>query len=345
MSGVYEKYHSEINRDHIMSIVSNILNTEYGIVLSDIDGSKKDFQSQLIKTFSTQKSDDLVSLNKSLIDSFISYAKDNYQKTDVQNKLSELLKQRNTIFENKEETIISPIKGENDIKNTQQNKQKQPYKHAYGPITINSVKRSSIQSSRYNYTYDLDKHKIKPEDLNSIIKIIIPIDETYIFSHPILYLSIIEFDYNIYLQKTGEINNGHRKYGIYEPNQKNTINTNTENHISKISIDIRDISETKYAGSDILKANQLNITDNQLCLSCSNIRDHDFKEGDVIKFININLKKYKRLFTHPLKIQSIEENKLYCDMDEDCEDMEDDSLDMKIMNVSNQNIIYFNSVQ
>ena len=32
---IYEKYHSEINRNNIYNIVEDILNKEYGIVLSD----------------------------------------------------------------------------------------------------------------------------------------------------------------------------------------------------------------------------------------------------------------------------------------------------------------------
>ena len=36
----------------------------------------------LIQTFSSKQSDDLVTLNKSLIDEFIKHARENYKKTD-----------------------------------------------------------------------------------------------------------------------------------------------------------------------------------------------------------------------------------------------------------------------
>ena len=41
---LYEKYHSEINSQHIYGIVSDIVNKEFGIVLDDITESRDDFQ-------------------------------------------------------------------------------------------------------------------------------------------------------------------------------------------------------------------------------------------------------------------------------------------------------------
>jgi hypothetical protein len=338
MVDVYEKYHSELNRDHIYGIVTDILNKEYGIVLQDIDTSKDDFQNQLIKTFSSNQNNDLVSLNKSLIDTFVSYAKDNYKKTDIDNKLTDLLKERETIFQKKNPEIVpshpDPIK-EDEVKITKN----ETYIND-GSITLNSVKRSSVLSSRYCYSYDLQKHDILSESIRKLSKIIIPIEESYIFSHPIIYVNIKELDYSLNLQKTGEIDNGYRKYGIYESFDTKILSL--KQNIQKITIDIRDISETKYTNYDVVKVNQLTIKDNVVDFVCSQIQTNDYLIGDMIKLININSRKYRRLFSYPLKIKEIKGNHIICDLDDEYNDIKQETIDMKILNVSNQNMIYFN---
>lgn len=344
MSDVYEKYHSELNKKHIWGIVTDILNKEYGIVLKDIPKSEDDFQKSLIQTFSTQQSDDLVSLNKSLIDSYISHAKENYQKTDVNNKLTQLLQQRESIFQPKveeEESIIEePIqrikeKGplpDNVSDNVSDNK-KQP------TITINSSKRSNVLSSRYCYSYNLEKHSIDPQKLHHLTKLVIPIEDVYIFSHPIIVIYLKELDTTIYLQKTNTIENNGRIFGVYESNDKNILPLKD---IQKLTIDIRDVSETKYTNYDVIKINKLTIKGKNVNFSCSHFQKTDFQVGDTIKLININLRKYKRLFTYPLKIKDIQENIITCDLEEEYKDITDETIDMKMLNISNQNIVYFN---
>ena len=63
---------------------------------------------------------------------------------------------------------------------------------------------------------------------------------------------------------------------------------------------------------------------------------------DMIKLININSRKYKRLFTYPLKIIKIQENCISCNLEDEYKNITDEGIDMKMLNISNQNIIYFN---
>jgi len=349
MSDVYEKYHSDLNKKHILGIVTDILNKEYGIVLKDIPKSEDDFQKSLIQTFSTQQSDDLVSLNKSLIDSYISHAKENYQKTDVNNKLTQLLQQRESIFQPKviEESIIEkePIQIIKEIEpipdNLSDNVSDNVSENMKPPnvITINSSKRSNVLSSRYCYSYDLEKHSIDSQQLHHLTKLVIPIEDVYIFSHPIIVIYLKELDTTIYLQKTDTIENNGRIFGVYESNDKNILPLKD---IQKLTIDIRDVSETKYANYDIIKINKLTINGNNVIFSCSHFQKTDFQVGDIIKLININLRKYKRLFTYPLKIKEIQDNLITCDLEDEYKDITDETIDMKMLNISNQNIVYFN---
>ena len=58
-------------------------------------------------------------------------------------------------------------------------------------VSFSSNKRTSINSSRYNYSVDLSKCGIDPQKLHSLSRIIIPIENNYIFSLPILTLILI----------------------------------------------------------------------------------------------------------------------------------------------------------
>ena len=359
MTDVYEKYHSELNKEHIFKIVTDILNNDYGIVLNDISTSKEDFQKSLIQTFSSKQSDDLVTLNKTLIDEFIKHARENYKKTDVDNKLNQLLQERETLFNrlSTSQPINQPINqpnnqpnnqpknNKNDSSNTdtdeEQSINEQLFKTKQLPVvTINSSKRSNISSSRFCYTYDLQKHSIESKNLQKLSKIMIPYEDVYIFSHAVILVLLKELDITIHLHKTDTIENKGRIYGIYE---------SVDNHIlpikdiQKLTIDIRDISETKYTNFDIIKINKLIIKDNRVTFTCSQFQPIDYQVGDMIKLININSRKYKRLFTYPLKITEIQENCISCNLEDEYKNVTDEGIDMKMLNISNQNIVYFNS--
>ena len=335
---LYEKYHSEINSQHIYGIVSDIVNKEFGIVLDDITESKDDFQKQLIKTFSENESDDLVTLNKSLIDKYMSNARENYKKTDIDNKYSDLLRDRDTLFTN---NIVSEeiVPEEEEIISEEEIEEVMEEEETNESIHINSSKRSTTLSSRFYYSYDLKKNKIDSRDIEQLSRMILQIEDTYLFSHPVLFVSIKELDYKIYLQKVQTIENGDRKYGVYESFDKSKIQPKD---ISKLTIDIRDVSGTRYKHHDIVKVNILEIKGDIIRFTCSQLQSTDFRKGDSIKLININSRKYKELFTYPLQISKLSDSKIYCRLDEEYDEVIDDTVDMKIMNISNQNILYFN---
>ena len=103
---------------------------------------------------------------------------DNYQSLETQ--ISDILPEKMNTEIIQEEVIIKEKK--------------------YPEIKIFSSKRNNIQSSRYYYNYNLKKNDINSNDLNIISRIMIPIEDNYIFTLPILFLTIKELNYDITLE-------------------------------------------------------------------------------------------------------------------------------------------------
>ena len=148
-------------------------------------------------------------------------------------------------------------------------------------------------------------------------------------------------DYNIHIQQEKVIEGGNRTYGVYQAIQdckiKNTIP-------ERITIDIRDITGKRYISSDILKVNILEIKKGRIYFTCSLINHNDYETKDYIKIINNNSNTLFHVLQEPLKIKKIQGNIIICEY-LGLIDLEDDiytNIDMKIMNMSNQNIFYLN---
>lgn len=324
---LYEKYHSDLNFDHMFNVVKDIINSELRIDINSIPSSKEDFQTCLIKTFSENKADDLVTLNKYLLNNYVSFSRDNYLKTDMKQKYDELMEERGKVFETEE-----PVK---EIEMKQLDISQEPLQ----TFTITSSKRLSIHSSRFYHTYNLNNLGIPSESLRYITRIILPFESTYIFTHPIIQIRVQELNYQTYLQKTEEINHGKRMYCVYETFDKTPCPpTNTDT----ITVDIRDVSGVRYKDYDIVKVNIIHLQERKVHFQCSEVKEEDFKVGDQIKVINSQSKQWKQWFTGPLLIDSIEKNKITCIYPYTGKEKIDESVDMKLMNISNQNVITFN---
>jgi len=207
----------------------------------------------------------------------------------------------------------------------------------YPQYKVISSKRSNIQSSRFHYVYNLLKNNIKSSELKKVSKIVIPVEENYIFSSPILFLQIKELNFSSSFELDHIIDDDKKKYGYYKSLEDNTIELNTD--IEKITIDIRDVSETRYDKIDIAKVNVIEIKDSEIKFTCTNIEENNYSEGEYIKIINNYTKSLK--LNVPLKVLRIEGNKIICPYESKITKKITD-VDMKLLNTSNQNIIYFN---
>ena len=74
---------------------------------------------------------------------------------------------------------------------------------------------------------------------HQISKLIIPIEDNYLFSIPVINIIIPELNYSIHMQREEIIEGGHRKYGVYESIETSRI---LKELPERITIDIRDIN-------------------------------------------------------------------------------------------------------
>ena len=266
----------------------------------------------------------------------------------VKNPFTDL--KMNTITEVNEDKLLdkpldSPFKEipkeipliQNEIKQIKdENNYNIPKEIKYPEYKVLSSKRSNIQSSRYNYAYNLVKNNIKSSEIKKITKMMIPLEDNYIFSLPLLFLKIKELNVDISFQLENVIEKDERKFGYYKALEDTEIN---KGDLEKITIDIRDVSETRYDKVDIAKVNILELKNNEIHFTCTNIEENNFLVNDYVKIINNYTKGFK--INNPLKIQRIEKNILICLYSDNISKKYSD-VDMKLMNTSNQNIIYFN---
>ena len=377
---LYDKYHSNVNIDYIWNILSQVVYKETNEDIKDNNDYKQIFIENSKNIFKEVNSDELSEINKILLDKSVLELtnkiklKNNTnistkidENSTIQDKYNQMIQSRNTPlmkpnddndlnvplnngnpfstmieninnqdFNNGEpniqETIIQPEIGSTNIIENVPIKQE----IIYPKIKISSNKRTNIQSSRYNYDINLYKNNIKSSELKFIDKILIPIEDNYIFSSPILHLDIKELNLNFSFELDHILDKNGREYGYYIPLEKHLIELNQD--IEKLSIDIRDISETKYENIDIAKVNIIQINKTDIVFTCTNVNGN-FLVNDYIKIINNYTKNFK--LNYPLKIKSIVGNTITCDYNSNISKKLTD-VDMKLLNTSNQNIIYFN---
>jgi hypothetical protein len=363
---LYEQFHSDINKKHMYNIITEIMEKEKKINLKDNDENYNLFLESFSTVFEEYDADEIETMNKYLLEYNIKkfteiniqpIIKDDFEKLLEEREKQDLIlepKNKNEDFDVKEinsddkiNMIINEIDKEvsvklinnDDIKNDNDNDDIESNKLLH----LNSSKRTNIHSSRYYYKIDLEKLNISSKDLISINKIVVPIEDNYIFSIPVFVLNIPELNVNVHMQQSEIIDGPHRKYGLYKAIEGNKIKI--KKNVSRITVDIRDISEKKYNTFDILKINIVEFKNKRIYFTCSLIHKNDYQAGDYIKIINNNShNNIFSIFQEPLKIKKIQDNILVCEYRglNEIEDNVYTNIDMKIMNMSNQNIIYFN---
>jgi hypothetical protein len=362
---LFEQFHSDINKNYMFNMIKTIITKEFNKDITG-EGNYNSFINTLEKVFKENDSDDISDLNKILLDIEVGKYRVRYgpeleeqvvvsnnnkarsmedliKQREQQNKLPIIneggeIKEKKNVFGTSIETLIVDKKDE--IIEEGIIKEKVIIKEEkLKSISINSSQRKSINSSRYNYMVNLKDNDIESKDIKYVSKMIIPIEDNYMFSIPVLILKIPELNINIHMQQEDNITTSKGSFGIYEPINKQEININD---VNKITIQISDVSESDFPSIDILKVNIVQIKDNKLGLTCSNINKMNYKIGDNIKIINNHTYDLYKLSKTPLKINNIIDNIIYCWLPDKFNNCKHDNSDMKILNLSNQNIIFFN---
>ena len=351
---LYEQFHSDINKKFMFDMIKNIIHKEINFDISLDSENYTQFLSTFEKTFNENDVEEIEQMNKALLDNNVRLFLEKLKKPDpkMQNDLEKLLKERESqdnftnvsTINNKGNEVSNEMGNEvsNEIKKFKKVKKikKQEVEEKRNSQKINSSQRTNINSSRYNYKINLMKHSISSNELDSISRLIIPIEDNYLFTIPVLRIIIPELDCDIHMQQEETIQGNHRKYGVYRCIEEHHL---LKDIIDRITINIQDISGQKYYGSDILKVNIIEVKKNKIYFTCSTINSLDYQISDYIKVINNNTSTLFQVLQDPLKIKKIQENVIICEYTglEYLENRIYTDIDMKLMNMSNQNILYF----
>jgi len=374
---LYEQFHSDINKKFMFDILKNEL-LKKKIEMNNDESNYNQFLTYFPKIFDQNNEDEIEAYNKLLLDETIKHFSEKDQTQKTMTDLEQIMRERDNIYttintnENEnneritsESSVMESIVEYSPPLNTKVDKKVVPYTEI-GDLNVETIdeikeikevenvkkiksnvqynivssKRSNINSSRYNYRISLKKNSIDSRNLHKISKMIIPIEENFIFEIPVLMLSIPELNCKIHMKQEEVIENKNKCCGVYLPMVDHTIDVE---NVDKITIDVRDITETRYPMNDILKINIVELKANTVEFTCSNINRLNFKVSDNIKIINIqDSSKLEMILNRPFKIKKINKNVIICKLDESYEPEVFNDIDMKIMNMSNQNIIYFN---
>ena len=363
---LYEQFHSDINKKHMYNVIHTFIQKEKGFNILDDPENYQIFLSSVPMVFENNNVDEIEEMNQILLDNNVNFFTEKYEKKTIEpivkDDFDKLLQERekqdiasNTSKSSTSENEIQEEKSNETIDmlletfKTKSNEEVKEVKEVKKNdietkiIHINSSKRTNINSSRYNYKIDLFKNDISVNEIEKISKLIIPIEDNYLFSIPVLVLIIPELNCNIHMQQEEVLEGNNRKYGVYQSIETHTLIN--KGNTGRITIDIRDVSEKKYNSCDILKVNIVEFKNNRIYFTCSSIHKLDYQIGDYIKIINNNShNSLFHIFQEPLKIKKLQENILVCEYRgiDEIDDKILTNIDMKIMNMSNQNIVYFN---
>lgn len=351
---LYEQYNSELNKNYMKELIVDVLKKEVGFDLSTDDEYSDYYNREYDRTFTESNNvEDLRDINKILLDKHVSYFVDKYNKipsTNVTDDYNQLIQEREDFSSTPIEQIIPQRKEmTTTIESIPIESSKEVKIETYKTFHMGSFKRSNTFSSRYNYKIDLTKNKKQSSDIHYIEKIIIPLEDNFLFSQPILSVSIPELSYETHLELDNTMQTQNRSFGVYK---NKDISTQVSHELldkehSKITIDIRDIGDNKYPSQDIVNVNVIEIVNvkssTMIIFTCSKIEKGDYMKGDYIKIINNLTKELKTLLKEPFKIEKIKKNQIYCllDLETPMETTKYDSIDMKLINMSHQNMVYF----
>ena len=225
-----------------------------------------------------------------------------------------------------------------DYESYQGNNVEQIQVEEFRPVQkIVSNKRSHIRSSRYNYVFNLKNNNMNIHDNSQILKLIIPLEDNYIFNHSVICLSIKELDLDISLELDHELDNNQRTYGVYVPIEAHRFsNSSTDS----ITINITDITNTDYVSYDIINVTKLEIVEDSIILNVNSVKDIMIEDYFKVLNLSTNIMELRYLLLEPMKVVKVEKNRLHFKTNYIMNNTVVEDIEMKLMNVSNQNVLF-----
>lgn len=176
---LYDKYHSQHNKDYMYNLITNIIKKEENIDMKNNDIYNNFFETNFINTFKVINTEELSDLNKHLLDTQIEYF-NNFISKQSNYKEEEQIDQEEEVINN---IIIHSFSRNINLKN----------------------------SSRHNFRID---NPIKSRQCQ-LEKVILPIEDITLFMNPILIIALDTKYIELHLRGILKMRN--RDYGIYSP--------------------------------------------------------------------------------------------------------------------------------
>ena len=296
---LHDMYFSSKNKNHMFNVIRELVLKETN---EDINNNSEyidlyRFKYSLI--FDRSNSDNLVDLNKFLIDEIAPI-----YINDIQSKYTS----KNITIKPKESNESKESKKDNIKQKTQ--------------LYINSSERLENSLNRYEYFINLPENK-----KFSLKQITIPVENNILFSNPVIcvQLEIKNEKYDIYCQFKNEILIQNKKYNVYESFQELEINTDK---IIKVSI-LTNLRLKVIENQDKIKIKIKNIKHKENDYLCLKINENH----NIITNDNIDIYKNNNLISSLIVNNKIENNLIIKDKKIDF----DNSSEYYVLNMNLQN--------
>ena len=272
---LYDKYHSLHNKKYMYNLITNLIQKEKSVDMSENFTYNQFFETNFINTFKDVETEDLKDLNKHLLDTQIDYY------NQFISKQSELIKTDKVIELNEDDE-----------------EEEEEYKHSI----LHSLRRiiNLQNSSRFNYRIS---NELKGKTCQ-VEKVILPIEDTTLFMCPVVILCLDTKYIDLHLRGTMKL--GHRDYGLYTPFYETTFQLDSE----KLRIQFKNQLLNLKKGCDVYKIESYE--EGAITLTYDK---GEFLEGDYIRICNfegIELDDESCL-KDQYKIKEVKDNKLIID--------------------------------
>ena len=106
------------------------------------------------------------------------------------------------------------------------------------------------------------------------------------------------------------------------------------------NINLDNITNTDYVNYDIINVTKLEIKENTIILNVNSVKD--ILVNDYFKVLNLstNIMELRYMLLEPMKVIKIEKNRLFFNTNYIMNNTVIDDIEMKLMDVSNQNMIF-----
>jgi len=296
---LYDKYHSEHNKKYMYNLITQYIQKENNVNMSTNSIYNQFFETNFMNTFQKVDTEDLKDLNKHLLDTQVDYYNQFISKQNIQ--------------------VDKP----NEITNLQEPTNLQDDELKEDNLLIHSLQRIINLQQSNRFSYRIVNKVLKKEC--QLEKIILPIEDNYLFANPILILSLDNTKIDLHLRGTMKL--GTREYGLYTPFYESTFTLTSD----KVQISLNSQLSTTKKRCDVYK-----IESNDKGNIHMSYTNGEFLVGDYVRvcnFENIELDDHSCL-KEQYKVIEVTENGIQI------EDIGNIKVGLYVMNISLQHSIH-----